>query len=88
MSKLYVGNLPFTTTEDETKNLFAEYGSVQEVAMIQDRETQKFRGFCFVTYGDKETAMIAKENLDGVEFNGRKLRVHEAISKPRGGNRR
>ena len=88
MSKLYVGNLPFTTTKDEVKTLFAEYGSVQEVAMINDRETQKFRGFCFVAYGDKETAMIAKENLDGRNVYGRKLRVHEATSKPKGNNRR
>lgn len=86
--KIYVGNLSFQTTEEEVRELFSEYGSVESVAMISDRDTGRFRGFCFVEM-DSEAADAAIAALDGKEVGGRSLRVNEA--KPReergGGNR-
>jgi RNA recognition motif-containing protein len=92
--KLYVGNLSFDTTEEQVRDLFAEYGTVESVAMITDRDTGRFRGFCFVEM-ETSAANAAIAALDGKEVEGRSLRVNEA--KPReergggsrgGGNRR
>lgn len=81
MSKsIYVGNLPFSATEEEIRNLFTEHGEVYEVKFINDRVTGRFRGFCFVQM-DEGPADAAIEALNGVEFGGRPLRVNEA--KPR-----
>lgn len=75
--KLYVGNLSFQATEDQVRSLFETYGNVESVAMINDRETGRFRGFCFVEMENAEaTAAIA--GLDGKEVDGRNLRVNEA----------
>ena len=86
--KIYVGNLPFTAAEDEVRDLFDPFGTVESIAMINDRDTGRFRGFCFVEMPDSE-ALAAAEALDGHDFNGRALRVNEA--RPRedrgGGNR-
>ena len=80
--KLYVGNLPYTTTEDELFNVFGQDGrKVAEVAIINDRETGRPRGFGFVTMASDEDAAAAIEALDGKEFQGRSLKVNEA--KPR-----
>ncbi len=73
--KLYVGNLPFSATEDEVRDLFAQYGEVHSVRLISDRETGRPRGFGFV---EMESADEAKNALDGYEFGGRNLRVNEA----------
>jgi RNA recognition motif-containing protein len=78
--KLYVGNLSFQATEDEVRDLFAEYGAVESVAWINDRDTGRFRGFCFIEM-DNASAQKAIEELDGKEIGGRNLRVNEA--KPR-----
>jgi len=78
MSKIiYVGNLPFSATEEEIRELFAEYGTVNSVKMISDRDTGRPRGFGFVEMedGDADTAI---EALDGTEFGGRNLRINEA----------
>ena len=84
MKKIYVGNLPFTATEDEIKDLFGEHGTVHSVALINDRETGRPRGFGFIEVDDDAlSAMI--QNLDGKEMGGRALRVNEAQDKPRGG---
>lgn len=80
--KLYVGNLPFTATEDEVRALFAEHGEVQSVALINDRDTGRPRGFGFVEMEDADAAMQA---LDGTDFGGRTLRVNEARERERGG---
>ena len=83
--KLYVGNLPFTTTEDELRSLFEEHGAVASVNVITDRETGRARGFAFVEMneaGDAEKAMSA---LDGKDMGGRSLRVNEAHDKRGGG---
>ena len=74
--KLYVGNLPFSTNEDEIRNLFAAYGDVQSVNLIIDRETGRLRGFGFVEMSDGAEA--AMEALNGKAFGGRDLRVNEA----------
>lgn len=80
MKKLYVGNLPFDTDEDQVRDLFGEYGDVKSVDMINDRETGRFRGFCFVAM-DNADADKAIQALNGTPFNGRPLKVNEA--KPR-----
>jgi len=88
--KIYVGNLSFQATEDQVRELFAEYGEVESVAYITDRDTGRFRGFCFVEM-EASAADSAIEALDGKDFDGRNLRVNEA--RPRedrrggGGNR-
>ncbi|MEZ4590086.1 MAG: RNA-binding protein [Chloroflexota bacterium] len=75
--KIYVGNLSFKATEEDVRNLFEAHGTVESVAMINDRDTGRFRGFCFVEMDDDE-ALAAIEALDGYEHDGRALRVNEA----------
>lgn len=75
--KIYVGNLSFQATEDDVRDLFSQYGAVSSVAMITDRETGRFRGFCFVEMDDS-SANEAISALDGKEVDGRALRVNEA----------
>jgi RNA recognition motif-containing protein len=77
MTKLYVGNLPFTANEETSRALFARHGSVDSVTLVNDRETGKPRGFGFVemAQGDAGKAM---EALNGTEFGGRPLKVNEA----------
>ena len=83
MKTLYVGNLPFKCTEEELETLFAEFGDVQSVKLISDRETGRPRGFGFVQM-DSDHADKAMTNLDGQDFGGRRLRVNEAKErKPR-----
>ncbi|MCE2391141.1 MAG: RNA-binding protein [Proteobacteria bacterium] len=83
MSKLYVGNLPWSATEDEVRDYFAEFGSVQAVTIVVDRETGRSRGFGFVEVDDESVdAMIT--NSDGKEFGGRTLRVDRARERSRG----
>ena len=77
MTRIYVGNLPFSSTEDDIRSLFEEYGSVTEVALVSDRETGRSRGFGFVEM-DEQGAASAIQALDGVEYGGRNLRVNEA----------
>lgn len=84
--KIYVGNLSFNTTEAEVRELFEQYGDVQSVAMIDDRDTGRFRGFCFVEMDD-EGAEEAIQALDGYDFGGRTLRVNEAREREERGSR-
>ncbi|MDD2407150.1 MAG: RNA-binding protein [Sphaerochaetaceae bacterium] len=81
--KIYVGNMNYTTTEDELRNLFAQYGTVLSTNIIFDRETQRPKGFAFVEMEDDEAATAAISQLNGQELDGRSLRVNESISKPR-----
>ena len=75
--KVYVGNLPFRTTEDELNSLFSQVGSVESVTIITDRETGRSKGFGFVSMGgDDADKAIAQFN--GSQFNGRALTVNEA----------
>lgn len=85
MKKIYVGNLPFSATTDEVRELFEAHGEVRSVDLINDRETGRPRGFGFVEMED-EGALAAIEALDGTSLDGRALRINEARPKtnPRG----
>lgn len=86
-TKLYVGNLSYSTTEESLRTLFASDGrTVTEVAVITDRMTGQPRGFAFVKMGSEEDARSAIEKLNGVELDGRRLNVNEAKERsPMGG---
>ena len=77
VTRIYVGNLPFSASEDDVRSLFQEYGSVEEVSLVSDRETGRPRGFGFVEM-DSQGANAAIQALDGVDYGGRNLRVNEA----------
>jgi RNA recognition motif-containing protein len=82
--KIYVGNLPFSATESEIRDLFAQHGTVESVALPTDRETGRPRGFGFVEMPQGEAAK-AIETLNGFSMGGRQLRVNEAQDRPRTG---
>ena len=84
MAKIYVGNLPFTATEDQVRALIAAHGTVQSVALPTDRETGRPRGFGFVEMSQAD-ASRAIQAVNGQDLGGRSLRVNEAQDKPRGG---
>ena len=84
MSKLYVGNLPFTATEESVRALFAAHGSVEKVSLITDRDTGRPRGFGFVEMSNADAAR-AMQALNGKDFDGRALRVNEAQERDRSG---
>jgi len=81
--KIYVGNMSYNTTEDELRDLFAQFGTVNSATIINDHETHRPKGFGFVEMEDDAAAEAAISQLDGKEFGGRNLRVNEAIAKPR-----
>ncbi len=81
--KLYVGNLSYNTSEDGLRNLFAGFGNVASVKVIFDRETGNSKGFGFVEMSTDEEANAAIAGTNGREFEGRQLRVNEAMDKPR-----
>jgi RNA recognition motif-containing protein len=85
--KLYVGNLPFDTGDDELKLAFAQCGTVSEVKVITDRETGRSRGFGFVTMSTDREAQDAISRWSGAALGGRQLTVNEAMDKPRGDSR-
>ncbi|MGI9332983.1 MAG: RNA recognition motif domain-containing protein [Gammaproteobacteria bacterium] len=82
MTKLYVGNLPWSATEDELRELFSACGEINSINIITDRDTGRSRGFCFVDM-DKADAAKAISTLNGKEMGGRPLKVNEAQDKPR-----
>lgn len=84
--KLYVGNLPFTATEDAVRTLFSLHGTVEKVSMINDRDTGRPRGFGFVEMSSAD-ASRAMQALDGKDYEGRPLKINEAQDKSRGGSR-
>jgi RNA recognition motif-containing protein len=84
MTKLYVGNLPFTATEDAVRNLFAPHGTVEKLSLINDRDTGRPRGFGFVEMSSAD-ASRAMQALNGKDFDGRALKINEAQDKPRSG---
>ncbi len=79
MTNIYVGNLPFSTTEEEIRNLFSVYGTVDNVSLITDRETGRLRGFGFVEMSSGADEAIAA--LNQTELGGRRLVVN--LAKPR-----
>jgi len=87
MKNLFVGNLPFTATEDELRDMFSAFGEVQQVRIMTDRDTGKSRGFAFVEMADDDASAKAITDLNGKELGGRALTINEARPKPerRGG---
>ena len=77
MTTLYVGNLPFSATEAELRDLFAQHGTVESAKVVNDRDTGRPRGFGFVDM-PSDDAQNAIQHLNGYEMNGRPLRVNEA----------
>ncbi len=77
MKSIYVGNLPFTTSEDELRQLFEQHGTVYSVKLVNDRETGRPRGFGFVEM-EPADADAAIEALNGQDLGGRPLRINEA----------
>jgi RNA recognition motif-containing protein len=78
---IYVGNLPYTATEEDVTGLFAAYGPVDRVKIITDRETGRSKGFAFVTLGDQSQLNAAIEALNGYDYQGRALRVNASEPK-------
>ncbi|MCE3285478.1 MAG: RNA-binding protein [Steroidobacteraceae bacterium] len=81
MSKIYVGNLPFSADENAVRTLFAAHGTVDSVALINDRDTGRPRGFGFVEMTSNSEAARAIQNLNGFQMDGRSLKVNEAQAK-------
>ena len=82
-TKIYVGNLNYRTTSEGLQALFSHFGEVISVSVVTDRETGQPRGFAFVEFAQPESVAKAIQELDGQEFEGRRLRVNEAVNKPR-----
>jgi RNA recognition motif-containing protein len=78
---IYVGNLPYQTTEDELRSSFENFGEVTSVRIIQDRATGRSKGFGFVEMPDEESAETAIAALNGKDFSGRNIRVNQARPK-------
>ncbi len=78
---IYVGNLPYSATEEDVTGLFAAHGPVERVKIITDRETGRSKGFAFVTLGDQSQLNSAIEALNGYDYQGRALRVNASEPK-------
>ncbi len=76
--KLYVGNLPYGTSDSELQRLFEEYGTVTSAQVIVDRDSGRSKGFGFVEMGNQDEAQAAIDGLNGQDMNGRPLTVNEA----------
>ena len=76
--KLYLGNLPFAASDDDIKEAFSAYGTIEDLFIPLDRETNRPRGFAFITLADDDLARKAIEEMDGADLMGRNLRVNEA----------
>ncbi len=81
MTNIFVGNLSYRTTQDELQSAFAQYGGVERVNIVTDRDTGQSRGFAFVEMRDAGEAQAAITHLNGTELNGRVLNVNEARPK-------
>lgn len=88
---IYVGNLPYSANEEDVSGLFANFGDIEKVKIITDRETGRSKGFGFVTLADQSRVDAAIEALNGFEYEGRALRVNasepKTFNKPSGGFR-
>jgi cold-inducible RNA-binding protein len=82
--KIYVGNLPFSSSEDDVRREFEAFGQVTSVEIIHDKVTGRSRGFAFVEMSNSEEAQKAISGLNGKEFNGRALTVNEARPRQEG----
>jgi len=83
--KIYIGNLPFSSTEEDLQDLFGRHGTVESVAVITDRETGRPRGFAFVEMENASAAADAIRALDGSDLGGRNIKVNEAQDRRGGG---
>jgi RNA recognition motif-containing protein len=86
-NKLYVGNLPFGTTEEQLTQVFSEYGTVGSASIVTDRDTGRSRGFGFVEMGTDQEAKAAISALDGTMLDGRTIQVNVARPREGGGGR-
>ncbi|SRR6266498_1591482 len=87
MKNIFVGNLDFSATESSIRSLFEQYGTVQRVSLVTDRDTGRSRGFAFVEMADSAQADQAIAALNGADLGGRALNVNEARPKTEGGGR-
>jgi RNA recognition motif-containing protein len=88
MTNIFVGNLPYTMTEDDLQVAFSEFGAVDRVSIVRDRDTGQSRGFAFVEMANAAEANRAIDSLNGRELKGRALKVNEARpreARPAGG---
>src|SRR5207245_10171309 len=86
MKKLFVGNIPHTTTEAELRTLFEPHGAIEQVSIVTERDTGRSRGFAFVEMSDSAEAEKAIAALNGTQLGGRTLNINEARPKnDRGG---
>ncbi len=83
--KIYVGNLPFSSSEDDLKDIFGRHGTVASVNIITDRETGRPRGFAFIEMDESSSADDAIRSLDGSDLGGRNIKVNEAQDRRGGG---
>jgi RNA recognition motif-containing protein len=85
MTNIFVGNLSYRATEDEIRALFEQFGAVERVHIVTDRDTGQPRGFAFVEMTDGGQAARAIESLNGQSLGGRPMNINEARPKPQGG---
>jgi RNA recognition motif-containing protein len=85
VTNIFVGNLSYRTTQDELHSVFAQYGNVERVSIVTDRDSGQPRGFAFVEMTEARDAETAISQLNGAELNGRTMNVNEARPKPAGG---
>jgi RNA recognition motif-containing protein len=86
--KLFVGNIPFSMSEEDLRETFEEFGSMISCKLIKDAETGRSRGFGFIEYSSKEEAEAAIENLNETEVQGKRLVVNEARPQEKRGSQR
>lgn len=78
MYKLFVGGLPYSTSEDELKDAFSQHGTVASVKVITDRDTGRSKGFGFVEFENEDEGKAAEKAMNGADFGGRSITVNEA----------
>ena len=88
MTNIFVGNLNYQTTQDDLYAAFSQYGAVERVNIVTDRDTGQPRGFAFVEMTERRDAETAIAQLNGAELHGRAMNVNEARPKPTGGSDR
>lgn len=82
---IYVGNLPYSATEADIRDIFSAFGDIQSAKIITDRETGRSKGFGFVTLADQSRVNDAVEALNGTDFQGRPLKINPSEPRPSGG---
>ncbi|MBW5802848.1 RNA-binding protein [Coxiella endosymbiont of Ornithodoros amblus] len=85
-NKIYVGSLSYDVTANELQTFFSQYGEIEEAKLIMDRETGRSKGFAFITYGTQDAAQEAVSKANGIDLQGRKIRVN--IARENTGDRR